>query len=334
MAGVCSRWRMTAISTPQLWTVIVCDASKGHLARINTMLSRSGDCSLEVHVTLQSLECQPDTLLALHSCLNRMETGHYLTKQLVDFIIEGPSFQRLRNLLLATSTTSKDLFAIFKHCLGLEDVEIWLDDTGVVSVPSHGVVMLKLHRLCMASYTDPTIFLDLLTAPNLLEFKESRGYANYGWSLSPLATFFRRSKATLRKFGVPFIVTTPEEMRATFETIPRLVELRLEENDMDLVHVYECLTIQADHAALLPELKMLTIVDDIFHEDLHEMILSRAQEYPLKKITLSFHYPMCELKHGPLVNLWHDTKRIGYDLEVRDRRGCVVNIDENGDYAV
>lgn len=193
--------------------------------------------------------------------------------------------------------------------------------------------MHSLRRLLMSSDSDPAAFLDVLTTPKLLEFTDVPSEPSERRT-TRLIELLRRSKASLRILDVRFIGGLPDRMHAVLDSVPHLSELRLTEEYRPMKAVYEYLTVRAERAAPLPDLMRLTIHDErtIIPEALHQMIVSRAAECPLKQITLYFD-ELPSFQNGPFAKLWQDRARLGYKLEIRNVRDCVIDIDKHGNYA-
>lgn len=226
LAGVCSRWRETAISTPQLWTYIRWRGSRSDLPITELMLSRSGHCNLRVKIFYWLTPSQQAALMnAIQPHINRIRDLHDYGGFLFNAIDDQPSFRRLRTLKCEERTPSNALITIFQHCPALEDVEICVNNGFESNRPKH-VTLAHLRRLELSCSTELIDFWDLLTSPNLLEV--SIFETNHRSLYPPRVTFIEylhRSKQHLRKFRFGCSSICFGDIVEIIQAVPHLEEL-------------------------------------------------------------------------------------------------------------
>lgn len=326
LASVCSRWRAVALSTPQLWTTVICNHSNHCLPLTRLMLSRSGDCNLEWHVYAQDDGYTSPVIEALRPHLRRL--GYFFSKnsnQTIDTLALRTSFQRLRTIRLTCGLSQYRIFRIFQNCPVLEDAEVEMrerDQTGACN-------MLELRRLHLSYYDDPSEFFGRITTPNLVELTSvSMGSEN--WPAKSVTSFLRRSKCSLRKLGLARTNSMPRRIWLLLDSVPHLEELVIDESSETDDGIFEYLAANRT----LAELRTLTVrdnEDDFYVRGLHTMLTLRLDDFncPLSNVVIEFRNetPGLQMLRSKFGSLIEDAKRLGYVLSFRDDNGLVLNVE-------
>lgn len=137
LASVCSRWRDTAIATPQLWTIIGCydsyrqphDRKRCGLL-VQMSLSRSGDLTVAVCIDCTGTTTGEDHILPniIAAYLHRIGRLVFLEPSMIDKMVLGLPAPRLRKLVLRELTTYS-LLKILRFYPLLEDVRVTISQT-------------------------------------------------------------------------------------------------------------------------------------------------------------------------------------------------------------
>lgn len=340
LASVCSRWRDTAISTPQLWTVIEghnrCRDRVSCASLMQMSLSRSGDLTITVRIGCLTGSTVNDELLPIvvphiHR-IGQLVVSSTLMENAVILCLPMP---RLRKLALS-HFTAMNLIRVFEECPLLEDVQVTIfgDIHEFLSVPPGGVIMHHLQQLTLSYENDPTAFIDLLTTPNLLEFSTGTPEPGTRWPEERFLVFLHRSKASLKKLHLGFSLnSTSGKWHKIIDSMPHLNEVLFDETDDVLLEMYEKLTFRVGSSTSLPSLKTLVIRSDnelLCPTELFAMILSRATSCPLSKVVLILQEDtLPNFKKGPFGTLWREASRLGYVLEVIYGRGHTADIEDH-----
>lgn len=340
-AMVCSRWRETAISTPQLWTRIRWNGTLLDQVVTNVMISRSGDCDLQLINNIPHPSQIPSQLRT--SLLESIRLHHkridYLEDEhgwMGDVMVIGPAFHHLRTLDCAQYMSIHALLHIFSHSPELVEVRVRLDNTinhpFSDSLNSQTVTMHQLNDLHLSYTTDPTGFLDLITAPRLEAFITFLVEPSVSLPAAQFIKLLQRSNASLKDLCIEYGALSIPDFHRMIDAMPHLDELRLDGFEAELISAtYDYLTYRTGHPIILPKLDTLTIRnngDDMLPHELHAMILSRAQTYPIKKVVLGFLDDGHEFKDEPFLLLRKDAERLGYELEAIDEDGNIVVVND------
>lgn len=339
LASVCSRWRAAAISTPQLWTVVVWTKAKRDLLLMKLLLSRSGECSIELYPGWGLSDKKfPNYLKVIEPQFHRLS---YLSADLAlkERILSGPHLTRLRIIEITSDMTTREALKVLTHCPGLMDVQIRLGemDTYDPGNSTHLHVTVLLRKLRLAYYSSPVMFLASITAPYLLDvelFNMDRD-EDPDWPQTTFIDFLHRSKASLKRLDLSDVNATAQEMRDLFGTVPDLQDFLFEDQRPAFMYngIYKHLTTHKRKPILLPMLQTLTIRHDeeeMGPDGLLSMILSRKVVAPLKKVVLGFtagNIP--SFMYGEFAKLRDEAKRIGLALEVQDDCEQVVDITDD-----
>lgn len=332
LAGVCSHWRIVAISTPQLWTKIhwkQCRIGYNYRTMMQLMLSRAGHCDLQLHIDLLT---NAESELLVDAIQPHHDRFYYVCdqfNQITGAIVDGPSFARLAVLDFGEHMSTFDIIRVLKHCPALEEATIRQASFWGHSNPREGITMAQLRRLSLFFFFRTDEFLDVITTPNLKEFVvHNRG--GYRWPHKGFLHFLARSKASLNVLDLKNIDMKNHEELELIDAVPHLSELHVYTDVFYLVGLYEYLEFRDGHSIILAHLKTLVISGQGVLMDLvslHRMIESRALKYPLKQIFLEFKNAEKNIIHvtgRESTVLWEDAARLGYTVTCSDIDGRVI----------
>lgn len=339
IASVCSLWRKLALSTPELWVVIICHDSRHCLPRTKLLLSRSRDRTLGLFIGF----IQPRSRCSLVEIIQPhfYRAGYLSTNYgLINTLNSGPIFPRLRFFGSEWKWRTPDILDVFRYCPHLEDVRIFISDDQTHARTFQGVTMNQLQRMRLSFDTDPSEFFNRLTIPNLLEFKIGEGDKNIPW-IQPFTRVLQRSKASLRELYSYYSSIDPYALREIFSVSPNLETLGLDSNGHVTSHILADLAITLQHSILLPKLKIfhqypLHARDMLSPQELYAMMLSRSRaECPLTKVLIEFDDLLQDMSSSPLNTasfrmLWKDAHRMGCALEVFHEVERPVRFDTEG----
>lgn len=178
LASVCSRWRDTATSTPQLWTIVEFRDTLNCIPLAQLVLCRSGDLPLVFKVRRNAIPIFTDIsmfAITIRSHWHRICHLDDRYSSMKDIIIFGPPLRCLRTLYLGPFPAI-NIIKIFEDCPALEDVHVTISHTDNTSIssPLRRVILHHLRRLVLWYRTEPSALVDFLTAPNLTEFQKGR----------------------------------------------------------------------------------------------------------------------------------------------------------------
>lgn len=337
LASVCSRWRAAALSTPQLWTTVVYSHSDHCLPLTQLMLSRSGDCKIELYLRghigyLPGNHYDQPSISAINSSayrLGRISSEKYSLR--MPLLGLRPPFGQLHTIKLLFDMNESEIFHIFQNCPVLEDAEIKMRATlpgGLNKALLH--IMPQLLRLHVIYRTDPSAFFEHITTPNLTDLCTTLVGMDR-WPLPGITDLLHRSQCSLTKLGLAFTDEGSDqaELLHMFNFIPYLEELTIDEHGWTDGAIYNQLTVRIAHPTQLPDLKTLVVRHDakkMHAESIHAMLVSRSAGCPISKVVLRFPKELPSFRTQEFRSLSADAKLLGYTLEVRvrDERELVV----------
>lgn len=340
LASVCSRWRKTAISTPQLWTKIQWLGSGHGDTMMQVILSRSGDCGLQLQCHSSKSKAQAEEFLqGIRRYHDRLSSIYDVCGWMATAVVICPSFRRLTTLHFECPMQVADILQAFEHCPALEEASICLEtaEDHITTNAQRPLTMVQLRQLCLEFEAELDEFFDRFTAPNLTEFignnilDQSNSYP-----YAAFLPFLTRSKASLNKLDLGVSHFTLHQMYGLIDAAPHLSDLRIGDNGTIMKLTYEYLEFREGRPIILPRLERLVIcslTDFIAPLALHKMIESRAQRFPLKQVEIEFqedeeghiHFYTAEDKFA---QLWSDADRLGYTMECKNSKGAVVHLDD------
>lgn len=336
LAAVCSHWRTTAISTTQLWTKIHWLDSRHDHSVMKLIMSRSGNHSLQLRNDRSTdSENQTDEMLeTIRLYHDRLSYVHDDLGPLVGMIVTGPSFQRMSRVdFLTYGMTTSEAVHMFLHCPMLEEAGIYIiqDEFEIDTPGQQGLTVVELRGFFLAFETEPDKLMNLLTAPNLVDFV---GYSadRIPWTNAAFIQLLSRSKASLSVLDLCRIDLEPHEELQLIEAAPRLIELHLYGVTFVAESIIRTLEVRDGCPVVLPQLKALFIFNyakSIKQMDLHGVIESRARNFPLKRVVLQFRddtKDIPDFEDELFAKLWEDEIRFGYTVEYRNNDGAVIDI--------
>lgn len=210
LASVSTGWRDAAMSTPQLWTTIVWQTTsmKKNVRLTELILSRSGDCSFELHNLSAGAKDHWFLWQAIKPHIGRMNLldGDKLTAKT---LATGPALTRLRSLIFPTPMTTNDLLKLFQCCPGLEEAHVSIRDNQWYSYIDHDVDMPRLRRFTLKGHTDPVRLFTFLSTPRLSELDLAAARETTTWNrqdfikLFSVLIRFLRNASSIRSLKIP-----------------------------------------------------------------------------------------------------------------------------------
>lgn len=325
LASVCSRWRSTAIAIPQLWTSMVFYRwnVEVSLPLTQLLLSRAGNCDLELHIRSDKAPYEVELLDVIRPYLHRMSCilDWVSSLSLAYEVVHSPDLGRLRVLKLETGYQTTTLLMILQICPRLEEAKIRIDDhgLGVPCSPPQIVTMSRLYRLHLSYGTDPSNLIDFLVTRSLVIFHTQDVNIGIPWPQRHFVQFLTRSLQSLKTLGLAYSAErSGGQICDLLDAVPNLEELHIHEWVVTTDAIYRHLTTATGGLPKVPHLRTLVIRGDeitLAPDQLYAMILSRAIDCPLKKVCLCSGLMAMMREDASFRKLWGSGGRLGYTLE-------------------